>query len=223
MFGGNCGPGYYPDNPNNYPDNRPNYPNNRPNYPDTDPLYNDQDRGCARIWRGQRRFSSFAARESLSARDVRECEKFCRYETECNPFLEFWVFITMVDDHSYRPPCTQKVNCKFDCSLSLMSQFLFFRTSNQYVCRSFSYSSANAYISYNSKNCQLSDLREQEFRNGDMETDYNSDIFILTESGACGGGYPSSSSFISMRMLESRPPLFFNLTHIGDNLKIRDP
>ena len=117
LFGGNCGPGYYPDNPNNYPDNRPNYPNNRPNYPDTDPLYNDQDRGCARIWRGQRRFSSFAARESLSARDVRECEKFCRYETECYLFLEFWVFITMVDDHNFRPPCTQKVHCKIGCSL----------------------------------------------------------------------------------------------------------
>ena len=56
LFGGSCGPGYYPDN------------------------YNDQPQGeaCARIWRSQRRLASPASRDALSSRDLRECEQFCR-------------------------------------------------------------------------------------------------------------------------------------------------
>ena len=56
LFGGSCGPGYYPDNG-----------------------LNDRPQGsCARIWRSQRRLVSPASREALSSRDLRECEQFCR-------------------------------------------------------------------------------------------------------------------------------------------------
>ena len=56
LFGGSCGPGYYPDND-----------------------LNDRPQGsCARIWRSQRRLVSPASREALSSRDLRECEQFCR-------------------------------------------------------------------------------------------------------------------------------------------------
>ena len=34
--------------------------------------------GCARILRGQSRLSRLAARESLTARNLRECEEFCQ-------------------------------------------------------------------------------------------------------------------------------------------------
>ena len=55
LFGGSCGPGYYPDNG-----------------------YSDQGQTCARIWRSQKRLVSLASREALSSRDLRECEQFCR-------------------------------------------------------------------------------------------------------------------------------------------------
>ena len=64
LFGGSCGPGYYPNNNNN------NYNNNINPGPSS-------GRGCARIWRAQNRLTSLAARESLSARDAAECERMC--------------------------------------------------------------------------------------------------------------------------------------------------
>ena len=65
LFGGSCGPGYYPNNNNNN-----NYNNNiNPG--------SSSGRGCARIWRAQNRLTSLAARESLSARDAAECERMC--------------------------------------------------------------------------------------------------------------------------------------------------
>ena len=57
LFGGSCGPGYYPD----------------PGYPDR-----PQGQACARIWRSQRRLTGPASREALSSRDLEECEQFCR-------------------------------------------------------------------------------------------------------------------------------------------------
>ena len=60
LFGGSCGPGYYPDNGLNDLNDRP------------------QGGSCARIWRSQRRLVSPASREALSSRDLRECEQFCR-------------------------------------------------------------------------------------------------------------------------------------------------
>ena len=59
LFGGSCGPGYYPNNPN--------YPNQ-----------NNNNQGCSRIWRAQSRLSGGATRESLTARDARDCEDMCR-------------------------------------------------------------------------------------------------------------------------------------------------
>ena len=67
LFGGSCGPGYYPNNNNN---NNNNYNNNINPGPSS-------GRGCARIWRAQNRLTSLAARESLSARDAAECERMC--------------------------------------------------------------------------------------------------------------------------------------------------
>ena len=64
LFGGSCGPGYYPNNNNNY------YNNNNNIKPSS-------GQGCARIWRAQNRLTSLAARESLSARDAAECERMC--------------------------------------------------------------------------------------------------------------------------------------------------
>ena len=60
LFGGSCGPGYYPDNGLNDLNDRP------------------QGGSCARIWRSQRRLVNPASREALSSRDLRECEQFCR-------------------------------------------------------------------------------------------------------------------------------------------------
>ena len=58
LFGGSCGPGYYPDNSQDHPPG--------------------PSQTCARIWRPQSRLASPASREALSSRDMRECEQFCR-------------------------------------------------------------------------------------------------------------------------------------------------
>ena len=70
------------------------------------------------------------------------------------------------------------------------------RSSQAYTCRSFSFTSqSSGYLSYSSRNCDLSDIGDTNLRSGDMDTDYNSDVFIMTQ-GACSGGQSSATGFI---------------------------
>ena len=68
------------------------------------------------------------------------------------------------------------------------------RDSKSYSCRSFSFTSqSSGYLSYSSRNCDLSDIGDTNLRTGDMETDYNSDVFIMT---SCSSGQTPASGFI---------------------------
>ena len=57
------------------------------------------------------------------------------------------------------------------------------------------------YLSYSSRNCDLSDIGDSNLRSGDMDTDYNSDVFIMTP-GSCSGqsSSSSSSSYIGIKL-----------------------
>jgi len=86
LFGGSCGSGggggYYPDRPYNpgQGTQRPsdNTPPQRPT--DNRPLAPDSPSGCFRIYEARYRLERSAARESVSARDLRDCEEKCERE-----------------------------------------------------------------------------------------------------------------------------------------------
>ena len=73
LFGGNCGPGYYPNTETHQ---------GEINSLTTSP--HSSCSGCARILRGQSRLSRLAARESMNARNLRECEEFCQTSQRFN-------------------------------------------------------------------------------------------------------------------------------------------
>ena len=78
LFGGSCGPGYYP-NPGGHEQHHQGGNNNH-----LSPHLSPRNSGCARILRGQSRLSRLAARESLNARNLRECEELCQTSQRFN-------------------------------------------------------------------------------------------------------------------------------------------
>ena len=80
LFGGNCGPGYYPNPGGN---SQHHQGENNILTPHTSHLTSCTS-GCARILRGQSRLSRLSARESVTARNLRDCEELCQTSQRFN-------------------------------------------------------------------------------------------------------------------------------------------